>query len=1188
MDARGRSLVLLRALAGAVFLWVALACGGAEVGPASLEPVARRILQYALTSANDFPQRDPQDWRLLGSNDDGTSWTTLDTRKGEVFFERHQRRVFKVSTPGEFTVYRLQIERVRDPGAADCVQLAELEPLGDQEDELAAVPTFEDLITAQGENGPMERRADAFDGRLETKWLDHAAGNPNTRASWLQWQYLKQANLVITNLHRLAALRSRARNGYTVRLEGVVVGRLASNVCLLDGTGYLELSEVRGQASAGVGQRVLLLGTTRWENQKVSVAQAHLEVPGPAAPTQPRRITLEQPLTAADDFQWVEVEGQPRFCTSVENQLSFELEENNRSVLVHVLQLGGGEAARLSEGRVRVRGLCEGVLSDNGERVAGILWVASLRDITAAERAGPPLAQPRSGVKARGSDGPLLTSIEQIRRLTPQELAQGPRVQVRGVVTELFGAFIQEEMAGIEVWFRGESAARPPGFGVYVQLEGKADWAFGHGPIIRTDKVTTLGKGKLPKPEHCTWSQLANGKLPGQWVELEGVVRATDGSHLLLTSEGGQWMATIRSAAVASVKQLVDSTVRIRGVNVAATDSRGQVQGVQILAPSLDYVAVEEPAPEPFSLPVRPIGSVLQVHGPREFIHRVKIQGVLTLRDDRKYYLQDKTGGLMAIPHEEVILNSPAGGWSWVFWQSTSSNTLSKELDFVPGDELQVAGFPETRGFSPVLTEVLMRKVARSALTRPVNATVEQIAAGGLDSMLLSIEAVLLRQESVGPDSVFELESGERVFQASLRGGVAAGRAIAVGSRVRVTGVCQVDPLPFAELGKRVASFKLLVGSPADVLVLERPPWLTLRRVLLLTGILLVVLGLAGAWIGILRRQVEERTKQLQQEIEQHKITESRLARETKLLHLEMDERQRIEAEVERGHKQLLKASRLAGMAEVATSVLHNVGNVLNSVNVLASLIVEQVQHSKVPSVGRLGNLLRQQQGDIGRFMVEEHIPGYVERLGTHLAQEQGRMLEKTRALTESIQHIKEIVAMQQNYAKVSGVQETVLLSEIVDDALRIHDGGMVRHRVQVVRDYQPAPPVTVDRHKVLQILFNLLENAKCACDDCTGAEKHVRVEIRNLGDARVQVRVSDNGMGIPAENLRRVFDQDFSTRKGGHGFGLHSSRLAAQDMGAALTAHSDGPGLGAAFELEIPVGMQPAQQLNSRLVETI
>jgi signal transduction histidine kinase len=285
-----------------------------------------------------------------------------------------------------------------------------------------------------------------------------------------------------------------------------------------------------------------------------------------------------------------------------------------------------------------------------------------------------------------------------------------------------------------------------------------------------------------------------------------------------------------------------------------------------------------------------------------------------------------------------------------------------------------------------------------------------------------------------------------------------------------------------------------------------------------------------------------------------------------------MEERQRIEAEVERGHKQLLKASRLAGMAEVATSVLHNVGNVLNSVNVLASLIVEQVQHSKVPSVGKLASLLRQQQGDIGRFIVEEHIPGYVERLGAHLAQEQGRMLEKTKALTESIQHIKEIVAMQQNYAKVSGLQETVSLNEIVDDALRIHDGGMVRHRVRVVRDYEPTPPVTVDRNKVLQILFNLLENAKYACDDCTGAEKHVEVQIRKLGDERVQVRVSDNGMGIPTENLSRVFDQDFSTRKGGHGFGLHSSRLAAQDMGASLTAHSVGPGLGATFALEIPI----------------
>ena len=113
-----------------------------------------------------------------------------------------------------------------------------------------------------------------------------------------------------------------------------------------------------------------------------------------------------------------------------------------------------------------------------------------------------------------------------------------------------------------------------------------------------------------------------------------------------------------------------------------------------------------------------------------------------------------------------------------------------------------------------------------------------------------------------------------------------------------------------------------------------------------MTGALLVVLAIAGAWIGILHRQVGERTKQLRQEIAEHEKTEARLAEETRRVQAEIQERTRMEAEVEKGHKQLLKASRLAGMAEVATSVLHNVGNVLNSANVLGSSILEHVQRS--------------------------------------------------------------------------------------------------------------------------------------------------------------------------------------------------------------------------------------------------
>ena len=161
---------------------------------------------------------------------------------------------------------------------------------------------------------------------------------------------------------------------------------------------------------------------------------------------------------------------------------------------------------------------------------------------------------------------------------------------------------------------------------------------------------------------------------------------------------------------------------------------------------------------------------------------------------------------------------------------------------------------------------------------------------------------------------------------------------------------------------------------------------------------------------------------------------------------------------------------------------------------------------------------------------------------------------------------------MQQNHARVYGVTETLSLAETVEDAIQMCSGGLARPDLKILRDYEELPTVTLDRHKVLQILFNLLENARQACEAGGGAEPQITVRLRRNGPERMEVQVRDNGVGIPPENLPKIFTQGFSTRKGGHGFGLHSSVLAAQDMGGSLHVHSDGPGRGATFTLELPL----------------
>jgi signal transduction histidine kinase len=275
-------------------------------------------------------------------------------------------------------------------------------------------------------------------------------------------------------------------------------------------------------------------------------------------------------------------------------------------------------------------------------------------------------------------------------------------------------------------------------------------------------------------------------------------------------------------------------------------------------------------------------------------------------------------------------------------------------------------------------------------------------------------------------------------------------------------------------------------------------------------------------------------------------------------------------------NRQLMDTSRHAGMADVATGVLHNVGNVLNSVSVSATLVAERLRRSKAANLRRATALLRQQNGNLADFLTRDPrgklLPEYLDTAAGQLVAEQADLLAEVNAVGQHIEHIKEIVAMQQNYARVSGVYEFLPAVELVEDALRLNAAAFERHQIELERDFAPGlPAVCVDRHKVLQILINLLRNAKHALEPVREHERRLRIRVGRAAPDRVQIVVCDNGIGIPAENLPRIFNYGFTTKKDGHGFGLHSGANAAREMGGRLTGHSAGPGLGAEFTLELP-----------------
>lgn len=288
---------------------------------------------------------------------------------------------------------------------------------------------------------------------------------------------------------------------------------------------------------------------------------------------------------------------------------------------------------------------------------------------------------------------------------------------------------------------------------------------------------------------------------------------------------------------------------------------------------------------------------------------------------------------------------------------------------------------------------------------------------------------------------------------------------------------------------------------------------------------------------------------------------------------------QRVEErtrELKDAQSELLSAARQSGMAEIATNVLHNVGNVLNSVNTSSDLIARTLRSSKTQGLGKALQLINEHPDDLGHFVTEDAkgklLPGYLNQLAGAIAQEQRDIVVELERMNKSLDHIKEVVATQQSYAGAKSMPEPLFIHELIEDALRMNTGALTRHHVTVVRDFGQVPQVMGDRHRLLLILINLISNAKYAMSGPANRQRTMTLSTRVVEGAFLEVSVRDEGEGIAPENLQKIFAHGFTTRKEGHGFGLHSCALAAIEMNGHLTVHSDGPGLGALFTLQIPL----------------
>ena len=329
------------------------------------------------------------------------------------------------------------------------------------------------------------------------------------------------------------------------------------------------------------------------------------------------------------------------------------------------------------------------------------------------------------------------------------------------------------------------------------------------------------------------------------------------------------------------------------------------------------------------------------------------------------------------------------------------------------------------------------------------------------------------------------------------------------------------------------------------------------------------------------------------QSLEQHaeKLAHTNADLAESNLHLSTEIQTRIQAEAAQKelHHRLLDATRQAGMAEIATGVLHNVGNALNSVNVAATLSMDLALHSRVRDFPRAIQLMMENAGDLAGFFTAnprgQLMLPYLSELSVALRTEHSQLLENLEDLCNKVDHTKQIVKSQQSYAKVTDLDTEFDPLEVVEDMLKTLCASFEEKHIELVKEWHDVPLLFGDKHKVMQVLANLVTNAIHALLSAIHSDKRLTVRLYCCDDDTVAIDVEDNGIGIDGAHLTKIFQYGFTTKQSGHGFGLHHSALVARELGGELRVYSEGLGRGARFTLEMPIARQTIANCDRELV---
>jgi len=587
----------------------------------------------------------------------------------------------------------------------------------------------------------------------------------------------------------------------------------------------------------------------------VGVPSLQLTVTGQAELPPPRQMVIGQTLRDGEGGQWATVEGKVTFVNEQPDGVKLELSAGADRMRVEIADGSQLPGVPLLNSRIRATGFCQSADTADGQRVPGVLLVPGGREIQVLETHREAMESASTNAGAL----PELTTAAEVHLLKREEAQRGYPVKIRGVVTCVvpeYQAFVlQDSSRGLYVEDHSAVRSHPPQIGEHLEVQGVSDPSK-FAPIVLAQQIISLGEGHLPMPVYPTWDQLLNGSLDAQYVEIQGIITGVQTNGVTLLTQSGRIKLELRVTDLKpeALEHYEDALVRVRGCLLASWDYvTHEVKVGEIRIYGAD-ISVDQPAPaDLFAIPSKTAAELLLFDPQASVFRRVKVSGQIVHVRDTEYYMTDGRNGLRFITKKPEALAA--------------------------GDRVEVVGFPELSGASPVLREAVARKSGEGPLPAAKILPADDLIQSDYDATRVRVRGLLVSVRETWTEQVLEIQNGVRTFVARLDATNGLAESLPVGSQLELTGVYSGQGGNRA-VGQDISSFELLLNSPADIRVLARPPWLTLQRLLIIVGALACVLAVTVLWITQLHRKVEERTAELEKQIQERQRVEHQRAME--------------------------------------------------------------------------------------------------------------------------------------------------------------------------------------------------------------------------------------------------------------------------------------------------------------------